>query len=78
MPLPFVISGRWKDLSDLVKKKLRAIAADQRGAVRASATRGRGGYSGIASRFLQQLVLTWPPPTALGKHSHILGSVLRT
>ena len=50
MPLLFVKSGGWKDLSDLVKKR-RAIAADQRGAVRASASRGRGGYPGIAHRF---------------------------
>ena len=49
MPLLFVISGGWKDLSDLVKKR-RAIAADQRGSVRASASCG-GGYPGIARRF---------------------------
>ena len=49
MPLLFVISGGWKDLSDLVKK-CRAIATDQRGSVRASASRG-GGYPGIARRF---------------------------
>ena len=49
MPLLFVISGGWKDLSDLVKKR-RAIAADQRGSVRASASRS-GGYPGIARRF---------------------------
>ena len=50
MSLLFVISGGWKDLSDLVKKR-RAIAADQRGSVRASALRGTGGYPGIARRF---------------------------
>ena len=49
MPLLFVISGGWKALSDLVKKR-RAIAADQRGSVRASASRD-GGYPGIALRF---------------------------
>ena len=77
MPLLFIISGGWKALFDLVKKR-RAIAADQRGSVRASASRGRGGYPGIARRFLQQPVLPWPPLTVLGKRSHILGSVLRT
>ena len=52
MPLLFVISGGWKALSDLVKKR-RAIAADQRGSVRASASRGRSGYPGIARRFFE-------------------------
>jgi len=33
MPLLFIISGGWKALFDLVKKR-RAIAADQRGSVR--------------------------------------------
>ena len=50
MPLLFIISGGWKALFDLVKKR-RAIAADQRGSVRASAPRGRGGYPGITRRF---------------------------
>ena len=50
MPLIFIISGGWKALFDLVKKR-RAIAADQRGSVRASASRGSGGYPGIARRF---------------------------
>ena len=50
MLLLFIISGGWKALFDLVKKR-RAIAADQRGSVRASASRGRGGYPGIARRF---------------------------
>ena len=50
MPLLFVISGGWKALSDLVKKR-RAIAADQRVSVRASAPRGRGGYPVITRRF---------------------------
>ena len=50
MPLLFVISGGWKALFDLVKKR-RAIAADQRGSVRASASRGKGGYPGIIRRF---------------------------
>ena len=50
MPLHFVTSGGLKALSDLVKKR-RAIAADQRGSVRASASRGRAGYLGVARRF---------------------------
>ena len=77
MPLLFVISGRWKYLFNLVKNR-RAIAADQRDAIRASASRGRGGYQVLPADFLQQPVLPWPTTTALGKRSHNLGSVLRT
>ena len=77
MPLLFVISGGWKALSDLVKKR-RAIAADQRDAVRASASRGRGGSPRIAAQVFTTACADMASPLALGKGLYILGSVLRT
>ena len=49
MPLLFVISGRWKDLLILSKKRC-AIAADQRDAARASASRGSDGCRRVAAQ----------------------------
>ena len=50
MPLLFVISGRWKDLYDLIKKNRCAIVADQRDAARASASRGSDGCRRVAAQ----------------------------
>ena len=54
MPVLFVISGGWKDLFDVVKRR-RAIAADQRDAVRVSVSRGKAAVDVSPADFCNSL-----------------------
>ena len=77
MPLPFLLGADGKTCLILLKKR-RAIAADQRDAVRASASRGSDGSPRIAAQVFTTDYADVASPLALEKRLYILGSVLRT
>lgn len=77
MPLPFLLGADGKTCLIFLKKR-RAIAADQRDAVRASASRGSDGSPRIAAQVFTTACADMASPLALGKGLYILGSVLRT
>ena len=62
----------------ILLKKRCAIAADQRDAARASASRGSGGCRRIAAQVFTTACAELASPLALEKRLYILGSVLRT